>query len=131
MNDIDQVGVTGRHLTSFEMLCHDSFNREGKEIYWKEDTVRYCNSFLTGPLGINQNLITYKEKPWSGGGNAGNALEVFVLGLEVATLVFMDMSENENGEFEVDGKKYSPMGQRIVDTGYGLERLVWLSNGTP
>jgi len=131
MNDIDQVGVTGRHLTSFEMLCHDAFNREGKEIYWKEETVGYCNSFLTGPLGIDQNLITYKEKPWSGGGNAGNALEVFVLGLEVATLVFMDMSEDENGEFEVEGKKYSPMGQRIVDTGYGLERLVWLSNGTP
>ena len=131
MNDIDQVGVTGRHLTSFEMLCHDSFNREGMEIYWKDDTVKYCNSFLTGPLGINQDLITYKEKPWSGGGNAGNALEVFVLGLEVATLVFMDMSEDENGIFEVEGKKYSPMPQRIVDTGYGLERLVWLSRGTP
>ncbi|MEM0155063.1 MAG: alanine--tRNA ligase [Thermoplasmataceae archaeon] len=130
MNDIDQVGVTGRHLTSFEMLCHDSFNTDNKEIYWKEGTVRYCNEFLTQKLGIDQKLITFKEKPWSGGGNAGNALEVFVLGLEVATLVFMDLSEDEDGEIEIEGKRYSPMPQRIVDTGYGLERLVWLSNGT-
>lgn len=130
MNDIDQVGVTGRHLTSFEMLCHDSFNTDSREIYWKEDTVRYCNEFLTSRLGIDQKLVTFKEKPWSGGGNAGNALEVFVLGLEVATLVFMDLSEDEKGETEIEGKRYSPMPQRIVDTGYGLERLVWLSNGT-
>lgn len=130
MNDIDQVGVTFRHTTSFEMLCHDAFNTKEKEVYWKEDTVRYCNEFLTIKLGIEQGLITYKEKPWSGGGNAGNALEVFVLGVEVATLVFMDLSEDESGQFEIDDKKYSPMDQKIVDTGYGLERLVWLSNGT-
>ena len=35
--------------------------------------------------------LTYVENPWSGGGNAGPALEVIVGGLELATLVFMNL----------------------------------------
>lgn len=131
MNDVDKVGVTGRHLTSFEMLCHDSFNYENQQVYWNNETVSLCNRFLKEKLGIMQNDIVYKEKPWAGGGNAGNALEVFVSGLEVATLVFMDLVENQNGSIEIDGVKYGSMPLRVVDTGYGLERLSWLSLGTP
>lgn len=130
MVDIDIVGNTGRHLTCFEMLCHDAFNTLQQEIYWKDGTVKYCFEFLSGPLAISPGLITFKEKPWSGGGNAGNALEVFIRGVEVATLVFMDMKEDPQGVFEIDGRNYSKMDLRIVDTGYGLERLVWLSQGT-
>ncbi|MCL5783512.1 MAG: alanine--tRNA ligase [Candidatus Thermoplasmatota archaeon] len=131
MTDTDLVGETGRHLTSFEMLCHDAFNYPDRFVYWKEETVEYCFKLLTEGLRIEAFRITFKEKPWSGGGNGGNAFEVFVGGLEVATLVFMDLQEDENGEFEIDGKKYSKMSMKIVDTGYGLERLVWLSQGTP
>ncbi|HLH85489.1 MAG TPA: alanine--tRNA ligase, partial [Thermoplasmataceae archaeon] len=131
MNDIDLVGATGRHLTSFEMLCHDSFNYPDKEVYWKEETVEYCFNFLTDSLGIDRQLITFKEKPWTGGGNGGNAFEVFVKGLEVATLVFMDLKEDPNGPIDIDGTRYSKMSLRIVDTGYGLERLTWLSQGSP
>ncbi|WP_297217647.1 alanine--tRNA ligase [Thermoplasma sp.] len=131
MNDVDLVGITGRHLTSFEMLCHDYFNSKDETVYWKEETVHYCYDFLTDGLGIDGKLISFKEKPWSGGGNAGNALEVFVRGLEVATLVFMDMKEDPNGPYEIDGIRYSKMDMKIVDTGYGLERLTWLSQGTP
>ena len=40
--------------------------------------------------------ITYVENPWSGGGNAGAALEVIVGGLELATLVFMDLEEHQD-----------------------------------
>ncbi len=130
MNDIDLVGNTGRHLSSFEMMCHDAFNSEREQVYWKEETVSYCFEFLTSRLHIEPDLITFKEKPWSGGGNGGNAFEVFIKGVEVATLVFMDLIENEDGEFEIDGKKYSKMPLKIVDTGYGLERLVWLSQGS-
>jgi len=54
-----------------------------------------------------------------------------VAGLEVATLVFMSMKEDDNGDFEFKGKKYAPMPIRVVDTGYGLERLAWISQGTP
>ena len=130
MTDVDMVGITGRHLTGFEMMCHDAFNYPGKEVYWKEGTIRYCNSFLTDGLGIDPVHITYKENPWSGGGNAGNALEVIVGGLEVATLVFMDMAEDPDGNMDIDGIRYSPMDLRIVDTGYGLERLTWLSRSS-
>ncbi|MGC8608759.1 MAG: alanine--tRNA ligase [Thermoplasmata archaeon] len=131
MTDIDLVGITGRHLTSFEMLCHDAFNSKHENVYWKDEAVSYCYSFLSDGLKIEGKLISFKEKPWSGGGNAGNALEVFINGLEVATLVFMDMKEDPNGSVEIEGIKYSKMDMRIVDTGYGLERLVWLSQGTP
>ncbi|AGO60718.1 alanine--tRNA ligase [Ferroplasma acidarmanus] len=131
MLDLDLVGKTGRHLTSFEMLCHDAFNYENKYIYWKNETIEYSYRFLTEKLHVDGAEITYKEKPWFGGGNAGNAVEVFVRGLEVATLVFMDMKEDPDGEIDIEGTKYSMMPLKIVDTGYGLERLVWLSTGTP
>lgn len=131
MVDTDLVGETGRHLTQFEMMCHDAFNTPSNFVYWKEETVEKCQNFLTQALGLEPSLITYKEKPWSGGGNGGNALEVLVSGLEVATLVFMDMIADPEGEVEIDGNMYSKMDMMIVDTGYGLDRMVWLSNGTP
>ena len=130
MLDVDLVGETGRHLTSFEMMCHDSFNSSKKKVYWIDGTVSRSFEFLTKAMGVKPDLITYKEKPWSGGGNGGDALEVFVGGLEVATLVFMDMKEDPEGTVEIDGSKYSRMDMQIVDTGYGLERLSWLSYGT-
>ena len=130
MLDTDLVGETGRHLTSFEMMCHDSFNYKDKFVYWKEETTQYCHKFLTEAMGIDPALISYKEKPWSGGGNGGNAFEVMIAGLEVATLVFMDMATDPEGTVEIDGNRYSKMDMMIVDTGYGLERLAWLSNGT-
>ncbi len=129
MVDLDNVGKTGRHLTSFEMMCHDAFNIKGKNVYWKNEAVEYCHRFLTEAVGIDGKLVTYKEKPWSGGGNGGEALEVFIKGLEVATLVFMDMSLDPRGEYEIDGEHYSKMENRIIDTGYGLERLAWLTDG--
>ncbi len=131
MLDLDLVGKTGRHLTTFEMLCHDSFNYENRYVYWKDETIRYSFRFLTEKLKVRPELITYKEKPWFGGGNAGNAVEVFVMGLEVATLVFMDLREDDYGSIIIENTKYSKMPLEIVDTGYGLERLTWLSQATP
>ena len=130
MLDVDKVGITGRHLTSFEMMCHDSFNYPDKFVYWNNETVRLCNEFLTTRLGVEQKRIVYKEKPWAGGGNAGNAMEVLISGLEVATLVFMDLKEDPEGDILLDGVRYSKMPMSVVDTGYGLERLSWLSSGS-
>ena len=131
LNDLDNVGRSGRHLTEFEMMAHHVFNNPGKEIYWKEDTVRYCSELFTEDLGIPAESITYREDPWFGGGNAGPALEVVAGGLELATLVFMNMIKDPNGENVVGGDRYSKMDTYIVDTGYGLERFVWMSNGAP
>ncbi len=130
-NDLDSVGRSGRHLTSFEMMGHHAFNRKDHEIYWLEDTVAYCYDFFTNVLGIDRHAITFKENPWSGGGNAGPALEVMAGGVELATLVFMAYRTDPDGDVEIKGGTYSPMDLYVVDTGYGLERLAWASQGTP
>jgi len=128
LNDLDSVGRTGRHLSNFEMMGHHAFNSPDEQIYWKNETVEYCHEFLKG-LGITGE--SYKENPWVGGGNAGAALEVVKGGLELATLVFMDLKEDPNGTVEVKGNLYSPNPLNIVDTGYGLERFVWASQEKP
>ena len=56
-------------------------------------------------------------------GNAGPALEVIVGGLELATLVFMNLEEDDEGDITIKGQKYSEMKLQIIDTGYGLERF--------
>ena len=86
---------------------------------------------LTETFGIDANQITYVENPWCGGGNAGPAVEVIVGGLELATLVFMNLEEAHDGEIEIKGDKYREMPLQIIDTGYGLERFCWAAAGTP
>jgi alanyl-tRNA synthetase len=131
LNDLANVGKSGRHMTQFEMMAHHAFNRPGQEIYWADKTVEYCDTFLTKDLEIKRETITYKENPWAGGGNAGPAVEVLAGGLEVATLVFMNLKADAAGAVDVKGEKYSPLDLKIVDTGWGLERLTWASQGKP
>ena len=130
LNDLEEVGVSGRHLTMFEMMGHHAFNKNINEIYFKEETVRLCDEYFVTKIGIPRESINYKEELWFGGGNAGPCLEVIAGGLEIATLVFMNMKEDKNGDFEINGKKYSPNPLNIVDTGYGLERIAWCTQGT-
>ncbi|HWQ68280.1 MAG TPA: alanine--tRNA ligase [Methanospirillum sp.] len=132
LNDLDSVGRSGRHLTCFEMMAHHAFNSGGKEVYWKDRTVELCDQFLSS-IGADLNRVTYKEHPWIGGGNAGPSVEVLIGGLEVATLVFMSLGKQktEKPPVMLEGNPYYPMTLRIVDTGYGLERLVWASKGSP
>lgn len=121
--DIDHVGPTfGRHLTMFEMAAHHAFNYPDKRVYWEYETVAYHHEFLTEELGIKEDEITYKEGFWSGGGNAGPDVEAIVGGLELSTLVFMQYRT-------LDGKlEETPV--KTVDTGYGVERFAWLSQGS-
>lgn len=132
LNDLDSVGRSGRHLTCFEMMAHHAFNSNGKEVYWKDRTVELCDQFLAS-IGADMTRVTYKEHPWIGGGNAGPSVEVLIGGLEVATLVFMSLGKQKTDKPPVmlEGNPYYPMNLRIVDTGYGLERLVWASKGSP
>ncbi|ESS11859.1 MAG: alanyl-tRNA synthetase [uncultured archaeon A07HR60] len=142
MQDIDNVGKTGRHTMAFEMMAHHAFNAredidadadyafEG-EVYWKDQTVAHCDELLA-ELGADPAGVTYIEDPWVGGGNAGPAIEVIYEGLELATLVFMCMEQDPDGTYELkDGNRYSFMDTYVVDTGYGLERWTWMSQGTP
>ncbi len=130
LDDLDSVGRSGRHLTLFEMMAHHAFNYPDKYVYWKSETVEYCTELLQ-KLGVKIDEIVYKEEPWAGGGNAGPCLEAIVGGIELATLVFMNLVEDEKGYIEIKGSRYKKMDNYIVDTGYGLERFVWASKGTP
>jgi alanyl-tRNA synthetase len=131
LNDLEEIGISGRHLSMFEMMGHHAFNKNIDEIYWKEQTVAYCDEFFANRIGIPREGINYKEQLWDGGGNAGPCLEVLASGLEIATLVFMNMKEDEGGKFTIKGKKYTQNPLNIVDTGYGLERIAWFTHGTP
>jgi len=130
LNDLEEVGRSGRHLTTFEMMGHHAFNKQTDEIYWKEETVAYCDEFFRKKIGIPREAINYKEQLWIGGGNAGPCLEVLAGGLEIATLVFMNMREDEQGETILEGTHYAANPLNIVDTGYGLERIAWFTTGT-
>jgi alanyl-tRNA synthetase len=120
--DLEEVGRSGRHFTEFEMLAHHAFNRPDHEVYFKDRTVELCHEFLTSELGADPSMLSYKEEEWEGGGNLGPSLSVGLGGLELATLVFM--------EYVRQGDRLAPMPLTVVDTGYGLERHVWMSHGT-
>ncbi|HLC01235.1 MAG TPA: alanine--tRNA ligase, partial [Candidatus Bathyarchaeia archaeon] len=122
--DISNTGPTfGRHLTIFEMGGHHAFNYPEKEVYWKDQTVRYHHEFVTNVLGVKSEAVTYKEDVWVGGGNAGPDVECIIGGLEVGTLVFM--------QYKVVNDEFVKLPIRTVDTGYGLDRFAWLSQGVP
>ncbi len=124
MVDIANTGPTfGRHLTIFEMGGAHAFNYPDREVYWKDQTVRYHHDWVTQDLGVKPEEIIYKEDVWIGGGNAGPDVECIIRGLEVATLVFM--------QYKVVGDEFVKMAIRTVDTGYGIDRYTWLSQGTP
>lgn len=123
--DLDNVGTTfGRHMSIFEMGGHHAFNYNSHEVYWKEGTVQYAYEFITKVMRIPHEKILFKESYWSGGGNAGPCFEVIVGGLEVATLVFMRFKVGQDGSL-------SELPIRTVDTGYGIERFLWVSSGAP
>ena len=121
--DIDNVGPTlGRHELIFEMGGAHAFNYPEKEIYWMDQTIRYHHQLATEGFGLKSESISYKEHFWSGGGNAGPDLECLASGLEISTLVFM--------QYKVQGDQLQKLPIRTVDTGYGIERWAWLSQGT-
>jgi alanyl-tRNA synthetase len=122
--DISNTGPTfGRHLTIFEMGGHHAFNYPDREVYWKDQTARYHHEFVTEVLGVKSEEVVYKEDVWVGGGNAGPDVECIIRGLEVATLVFM--------QYKVVNDEFTKLPIRTVDTGYGIDRFAWLSQGAP
>ncbi len=122
--DIDNVGPTlGRHDLMFEMGGAHAFNYPDREVYWMDQTIRYHHQLATEEFGLKSESISYKEHFWSGGGNAGPDLECLSAGLEISTLVFM--------QYKVQGDQFVKLPIRTVDTGYGIERWAWLSQGKP
>jgi len=119
--DLENVGVTGRHFSSFCMIGQHSIPDENG--YWKDECVNLDFNLLTQQFGIAKKEITFVEDVWEGGGSFGSSLEYFVRGLELGNAVFT--------EFQGDLSNYKTLDQRIIDMGAGLERFAWITMGTP
>ncbi len=121
-NDIANVGVTGRHFSCFMMAGQHAFNYP-KEGYWKDECIRLNFEFLTKVLGIKKQEITYTEDVWAMGDFSafGPCIESFANGLELVNSVFMQYSTINNKRRELDTK--------VIDVGWGFERLLWYANG--
>lgn len=123
-NDLDNIGLTGRHYSGFVMLGIQVFNAPDKYVFFKEECVEFNYRWLTEELEIDPEEITFIEDIWAGGGNLGPSIEYFVHGLELGNMVFMQYKYFPDG-------KYEELAIKIIDTGIGLERIPWLVNGSP
>jgi alanyl-tRNA synthetase len=150
-SDIDEVGDE-RHLTFFEMLGNFSFGG-----YFKEEAIQYAFEFLFRELKLPierakftvfkgdeevpedrespriwQKLGVPKEKivgmgrednfwgPTGLEGPCGPTTEIHIDRIEVWNLVFNEYYKDREG-------KLTPLKQKGVDTGAGLERLAMIS----
>jgi alanyl-tRNA synthetase len=123
-NDLDNIGLTGRHYSGFIMLGIQVFNYPDNYVFFKDECVEFNYRWLTEELEIEPDEITFIEDVWAGGGNLGPSIEYFVRGLEVGNMVFMQYKTFHDGSRE-------ELAIKIIDTGIGLERIAWLYNGTP
>ena len=119
--DLENVGVTGRHFSSFCMIGQHSVPDLGG--YWKDECVDLDFRLLTDQFGIKKEEVVFVEDVWAGGGSFGPSLEYFVRGLELGNAVFT--------EFQGELGQHSTLDQRVIDMGAGLERFAWITNGTP
>ena len=119
--DLENVGVTGRHFSSFCMIGQHSVpNDQG---YWKDECVDLDYRLLTDQFGIKKEEVVFVEDVWAGGGSFGPSLEYFVRGLELGNAVFT--------EFQGELGQHTTLDQRVIDMGAGLERFAWITMGTP
>lgn len=120
--DIENVGVTGRHLTSFMMAGQHSFNYP-KEGYWRDTTMDLDYKFLTEILKVKKDELVYNEDVWAMGdfSEFGPCLEGFSNGLELVNNVFT--------QFESVNGKIKELNAKVVDVGWGFERLLWFYTG--
>ncbi|MFB5610820.1 MAG: alanine--tRNA ligase [Nitrosopumilaceae archaeon] len=119
--DLENVGVTGRHFSSFCMIGQHSIPNDSG--YWKDECVNLDYRLLTEQFGIQKNEVVFVEDVWEGGGSFGSSLEFFVKGVELGNAVFTEFQGELGNHYELD--------QKIIDMGAGLERFAWITMGTP
>jgi alanyl-tRNA synthetase len=158
-NDLEQVGYTSRHHTFFEMLGNfsfgDYFKKEAIEFAWEfvtehlklpkerlyvsvhhEDKEAY--DIWRNVIGVPEERIMKlgdEDNFWQMGdtGPCGYSSEIyFDRGeeyegderlLEIWNLVFMEFNRDEKGNL-------TPLPQKNIDTGMGLERIASVLQGT-
>ncbi|MEM5799933.1 MAG: alanine--tRNA ligase-related protein, partial [Candidatus Aenigmatarchaeota archaeon] len=80
-------------------------------------------NFVTKELGIPEKEVIFIEDMWVGPSAFGPSLEYYSRGLELGNAVFT--------EFVGTIDNYKEMQPKVIDMGAGLERLAWITNGTP
>jgi alanyl-tRNA synthetase len=123
-NDLDNIGITGRHYSGFIMLGIQVFNSPTNYKFFKDECLEFNHKWLTQDLGVDPDEITYIEDVWAGGGNMGPSIEYFIRGMEVGNMVFMQYKTFHDGSRE-------ELDIKVIDTGIGLERVAWIYNGSP
>jgi len=126
--DIQNVGVTGRHLTSFIMSGQHSFGYPDQPNSYFQDRCLELNfEFLSKSMGIPETELIYNEDIWAMPDFSafGPCMETFSQGLELVNSVFMQFQKKESGS------GFRDLDIKVIDVGWGHERLVWFSNGTP
>ncbi len=119
-NDVDNVGITGRHNTGFIMIGQHAF--ETAEAYDQPKYFEDIHAWLVEGMGIPLKDIVYHEDAWAGGGNFGGSLEFFSRGLEIGNQVYT--------MYERVGDNLKPLDIKVLDMGMGQERPAWFSHGT-
>ncbi|MBI2583481.1 MAG: alanine--tRNA ligase [Candidatus Aenigmarchaeota archaeon] len=123
-SDIPNVGVSGRHHTSFIMIGqHSEYDPAAKKGYWKDRCIELDWLLLTKIFKIPREEISFVEDVWVGPAAFGYSLEYYVRGLELGNAVFT--------EFIGTPDNYRQMDKKIIDMGAGHERFLWLLHGTP
>ena len=118
--DIDNVGITGSHMTGFVMIGQHSFV-PAKE-FDQEHAFSALYTWFTKELGLPKKEITIHEDAWAGGGSYGPCMEFFSRGVELANQVYHLFEQTAQGPRELKLK--------VLDMGLGMERNAWFSQGT-
>jgi len=120
-NDIDNVGITGRHYSTHFHLGQHAF--QSPEKYDKEKYLSDIITWLTNGVKLPLNEIQFHEDQWGGGGNLGVSLEYFSRGVELGNQVYMT--------YKVTPKGYKDLDIKVLDMGSGQERYPWVTSGKP
>ncbi len=118
-NDIDNVGITGRHYSGFVMIGQHAFMKP--KDYTPQDYLRHIYKWLTEGVKIPKEHLQFHEDAWVGGGNMGPSIEFFSGGLELGNQVYM--------QYDVKSGAVKDLNIKVLDMGTGQERYSWFTNG--
>ncbi len=121
-NDIDNIGLSGRHYSGFVMIGEHAFNYRDNQVYFKEKGIEYVYELLK-KFGLPDQEIVFHEDAWAGSGALGTSLEFFTRGCELGNQVYT--------EYEQGSRSLKPLDVKVIDMGAGLNRYPWVSQGTP
>jgi len=124
-NDIDSVGISGRHNTSFIMTGQHAFKKPSE--FEQEKYFEDYLTWFTEELKIPKKDLVIHEDGWGGGGNLGVSMEIFSRSLELGNQVYMNYKIKENSG--KSKKSYEPLDIKVLDMGMGQERIPWLLTG--